>query len=399
MKYFSYKAVSERGVVTTGSLAATDGFTLNQTLSSQGLTVLSYRRLLFGQRHASWTRRDLIDFVFHLEQMLAAGIPVLDALREFRQAAGSKRLVETTEQLIQQIDSGRSLSVACESLPQTFNPLVVSMLTAGEQSGRLDEVLTELGELLNWQEDSMSRLKRVMIYPAFVGAVLFAVILFVMTWLVPGMVSFIGAAGATLPWHTEALIIVSAVVSKYWYFALLFAGVAILGIRIAANLNLRFKHYCSRVLLHTPLIGAVLLKTRLARFSRCAAMMYSAGINVVDALRYARGTLDNAVLEAEVDQITRKLIEGQGIAESFENARVLPALMARLLRVGESTGAIDTSFRQLSRIYDRESKELTEKLEQSLGPAMTVVVGVIMMWVVVSVIGPIYDLVFGMSGG
>ncbi|MEM7258015.1 MAG: type II secretion system F family protein [Pseudomonadota bacterium] len=399
MKHFNYKAVSASGVVSRGCIASASAVELNRMLSSQGLTVLSYRQSLLRQRNVKWSRKELIGFVFHLEQMLAAGIDMLEALSEFEKSADNKRLMQTTRQLINHIDSGKSLSAACECDPQSFNPLVVNLIQAGEQSGRLVDVLGELGALLTWQEESMSRLKRAMVYPAFVAVVLLAVILFMMTWLVPGMISFIGAAGATLPWHTEALIMVSAAVSAYWRITAVLLLAGLVAARVASSVSTRFNMLCSQIALSIPLIGAVILKTRLARFSRCAAMMYSAGINVIDALRYARGTLGNSLLEAEVDHIIQRLIEGQSIAGSFENASRLPPLMARLLRVGESTGALDHAFGQLSSIYDRESKDLTEKLEQSLGPLMTVVVGLIMMWVVVSVIGPIYDLVFGMSGG
>ncbi len=338
-------------------------------------------------------------FIFHLEQMLSAGIPLLEALNEYCLASGVKHQVAIVSRLVDEIDTGRSLSQACAGRPEVFNSLIVSMLQVGEQSGRLEQVLRELGDLLKWQDESATRLKRMMIYPAFVAVVLLVVIFFVMTWLVPGLVSFISAAGAELPWHTRALITTSEVVTRYWIFAVVMIALGVFAYPVLITARPGLKVLLDGWILRAPLIGPLLLKTRLARFSRCASMMYSAGINIVDALRYSQGTLENRLLEQEISKVGRRMIDGQGVAVSFAGAKGLPALVPRVLKVGESTGALDVSFNQLSSIYDRESRELTEKLEQSLGPIMTIIVGVIMMWVVVSVIGPIYDLVFGMSGG
>lgn len=401
MKYFKYKAVTSSGDVVRGMAEAVSALEMNRNLSMRGLTMVSYRPAVFARYHRKpkWSRKDLINFIFHLEQMLAAGIPMLEALTEFGYSADRKRQSSVVEALVKKIDGGQSLSNACSAMPETFSPLVLSMLEAGEQSGKLEQTLRELGDLLKWQDESISRLRRVMIYPAFVAVVLLAAILLFMTWLVPGMVAFIGTAGATLPWHTRALIVTSEVVSDYWVFAAIAMIVVTIALRMLALVSRRTQLGLDRIKLRIPLIGPVIYKTRLARFSRCASMMYGAGINIIEALRFSKGTLENRMMEAAIEGVGRRLIDGQGISNSFDEVKVFPPLVARILRVGESTGALDVSFDQLSYVYDRESKELTEKLEQSLGPIMTVIVGVIMMWVVVSVIGPIYDLVFGISGG
>jgi type IV pilus assembly protein PilC len=401
MKSYKFKAVAASGELVTGVLQASDALALNQHLSTRGLSLLSYRMALsLGKRRGSaWTRKELINFIFHLEQMLTAGIPMLEALREFGKASEKRHQVTVVDRIVDEIDSGQSLSGACAVMPETFSPLVVSMLEAGEQSGSMETVLQELGELLKWQEESISRLRRVLIYPAFVAVVLFVVVIFVMTWLVPGMVSFISSAGATLPWHTRALIGASELITDYWAILMVVVCVSVAGLKVSAVVSPACRLFLDRLRFRFPLIGPVMLKTRLARFSRCTSMMYSAGISIVNALQYARGTLESRAMEVDVDLIKQRLIDGQGIASSFRDTENFPPLVARILKVGESTGALDTSFNQLSYVYDRESKELTEKLEQSLGPIMTVIVGLIMMWVVISVIGPIYDLVFGFSGG
>lgn len=404
LQYFRYKAISESGEVLRGEYSATGALALSRELSARGLTLVSYRRTWRKLRqrdsaaHQRWARKDLIHFVFHLEQMLVGGISIVEAINEFLHCAEKNSLALVAGELLNQIDAGKSLSAACATLPGIFSPMVVSMLQAGEQSGKLEEILHELGEMLKWQDESVTRFRGVLIYPTFVGLVLFAVVIFIMTWLVPGMVTFIGSAGATLPWHTKALITTSGFITDYWTTAVIFVAAGFALIWVSAAVSIECRITLDRIILRSPLIGPVLLKTRLARFSRCASMMYSAGINIVDVLGYSRGSLNNRLLERSAEEVGKRLADGSSIATGFSEADGFPALVGRLLRVGESTGALDQSFNQISYIYDRESRDLTEKLEQSLGPLMTVSVGLIMMWVVVSVIGPIYDLVFGMSG-
>lgn len=401
LKYYKYKALTEHGSVVTGTAGTSLGEELSEVLKARGLTLIFCQRtwLNCASGRSRWTRRDMIHFVFHLEQMLSAGISIVDTIDEFAQSVEKKSLRLVANELLQNINGGKSFSSSCACIPEIFPPMIVSMLEAGEQSGRLDAVLREMGELLKWQDESLTRLRRVLIYPAFVAAVLFIVVVFIMTWLVPGMVSFITAAGATLPWHTRALITTSDMVTQYWMAVVIFGLVALTSLRLGVSTNAQLRLFIDGVILKTPLVGSVLLKTRLARFSRCAALMYGAGVNIVQALLYARRTLDNTLLESEVEKVGQRLIDGNGVASSFGRAQGFPPLMARILKVGESTGALDVSFNQLGYVYDRESRELTERLEQSLGPVMTVSVGLVMMWVVISVIGPIYDLVFSMNSG
>ncbi len=404
MKYFSYKAVDESGLISRGSMAALNAADLDARLSRSHLELISYRQSLIASLRRltagaqSWSRRELIDFTFHLEQLLTAGVPLLEALQEFRDSAETPRLASVASQLVDAIDNGKYLSEACAAQPAIFGKMFVSMLQVGEQSGNLDKVLMDLGELLKWHDETLSRIQRVMIYPSFVAVVLLLVIVFVMTWLVPGLMSFVVSTGNDLPWHTKALISTSAVVSQYWLILMVaFVALAVFSrLAIAANRELKIRW--DGVLLRIPLFGPVLYKIKLARFSRCASLMYGSGISLIDTLRLGEGVVDNLVLSNSLGEIRSRIVDGQTVSDSFSDSSVFPPIFARMMRVGENTGAMDIAFNQTGYFYDRESRESIERLEQFIGPAMIIAVGSIMMWVVVSVIGPIYDLVFSMSG-
>jgi len=398
MQYFLFTAVDRSGEIQTGTMPAMNIAELDDRLRQNGLDLIRCKVPLAarvrsvlnragipGKAQAASAgsskpgRKELINFTFNLEQLLTAGVPLRDALEDFARGGGDdaqRRMQSVTLQLIESIDSGKKLSEACSRLPGVFTPLYTSMVAVGEQTGNLAEVMRDLGVLLRWNDETISRIQRVLIYPAFVTLVLLLVIGFVMTWLVPGLMSFLTSTGGELPWHSKALISVSDFFVEY---------------------SPRLAIVWQRAVLRAPLVGSVLFHIRLARFCRCAALMYASGISLLDALKQCELVLDNQYLAAEVAAIRQRIVEGKSVSDCFFESQVFPPMIARMIRVGESTGAMEKSFEQISYFYDRQSNESIETLEQSLGPALIMIVGSVMLWVVVSVIGPIYDLVFSMG--
>ncbi|OED36807.1 hypothetical protein AB833_25700 [Chromatiales bacterium (ex Bugula neritina AB1)] len=401
MQYYSFRAVNGNGAIQHGALAAANIDDLETRLKQAGLELINCRRPLLARfaGDKNFSRKELIDFTFHLEQLLGAGVPLRETLEEFRDSSGKPHMQSIASQLVEAVDAGQLFSAACGQHPKTFPQMYLSMLEVGEQSGKLVEVLTDLGLLLKWQDETLSRIQRVMMYPAFVAAVLVVVIVFVMTWLVPGLMSFVTSTGAELPWHTQTLIATSAVVSGFWWGILLCIVLLSIAIRFALARSYSFLELWHGLLLRMPLLGAVLFRIKLARFARCSSLMYGAGIGLVDTLKLSEQVVGNEVIALALREVRQKIIDGATVFESFESSQVFPMTLARVVKIGESTGAMDRAFLQAAYYYDRQSRESIEKLEQSIGPLMIVVVGMVMMWVVISVIGPIYDMVFSMQGG
>jgi len=386
MQYFSYKAIDNKGKLQRGSLSAENIEEASARISQLGMQLIvckPCRMSFFKARRGSVSRKQLIDFTFHLQQMLEAGVPVLDTLKEYSDTSEQRCLQLMAGELLDKIESGSSLSQALALQSNIFKPMYTSMVQAGEESGRLSEVLADLLALLKWQDETVSSIRRVF------G--------FVMAWLVPSLVSFITSAGGELPWHTQWLIRVSDIITDYGLIVigLLLTGVVLLNVFLRSDGTVR--RYWHTVQLKLPLAGPVLYKIKLARFSRCAALMYSSGVNLIDTLKQGEALVDNHVLSVALRQAREKIINGEKVADAFQSQPHLPPLLSRLIRVGESTGAMDAAFLQTSYFYDRDSREAIERLEQFIGPILIIIVGAVMSWVVLSVIGPIYDLVFSMQ--
>jgi len=398
MQYFNFRAIDSAGAIQRGSIAANNAAEVDNRLSTRGLELIvcepahAHRFL----RRTPVSRKQLIDFTFHLHQMVEAGVPLIDSLKEFRDSSDTQ-LRRSVGEIVEQVESGSSLSGACAMQPDVFKPVYTSMLQAGEQSGRLADVLADLLALLKWQDETLSSLRSVLIYPAFVCVVLAVVIGFVMAWLVPSLTSFITSAGAVLPWHTQWLITVSDFVVDQWLAALILVVTGVILVNGALRISDSMRYNWQSLQLKLPLIGSVLYKIKLARFCRCAALMYASGINLIDTLKHGESLVDSLPLSAALRGARESIIAGDTVADAFQQQSALPTLLNRLIRVGESTGAMDRAFLQTSYFYDRDSREAIERLEQFIGPVLIIFVGAIMMWVVLSVIGPIYDLVFSMQ--
>lgn len=399
MQYYIYRAISTDGAIERGGMAALNTSDLEARLGRSGLELINCRHSLLALVNGkkSFSRNELISFTFHVEQLLRAGVPLREVLVEYRDNAEKPHLRSIASTLVDSIDSGQQFSKACSECENSFDKMYRSMLEVGEQSGNLDTVLADLGELLKWQDETVSRVRRALIYPSFVAVVLLLVIVFVMVWLVPGLLSFVTSTGSELQWHTKALIATSDFVGRYWILVISVSGGAVLLARVAVTSRPQYRMIWHRLVLSIPLIGPVLRSIKFARFSRCAALMYSSGVGLIETMKLGEHVVDNLHLSSAIRGVRQRIVEGESISNSFGESLIFPPLLKRMVRVGEATGEMDTAFSQVAYFYDRESRETIEKLEQFIGPLMIMVVGAIMMWVVISVIGPIYDLVFSLQ--
>jgi type IV pilus assembly protein PilC len=393
---YKYKAVDAAGQRVTGSIDAANETDLEMRLGRMGLDLIGYRTVarrggLFRLRRTS--RAEIINFTFHLEQLSRAGVPLVDALKDLGSTIHDPRFRDVVAELVEAIEGGQTFSEALANFPRVFGHVYVSMVRVGEQSGRLPAVLRDLNDMLRWQDEMIAYAKRVMVYPLIVLAVVGAVIAFLMIYLVPKLTSFLGTMGMDVPAHTRALIATSAFLVDWWW---LLAGLAIVipcAIRYAARNSPRFRYRWDALKLRVWLFGDLAYKIRLARFANYFAMMYTAGISVLEALRMAESLMNNAVLEDAVERARTQIGEGKTISEAFGQTGLFPPLVVRMMRVGETTGALDEALHNVSYFYARAVREAVERIQPMLQPALTLVLAALIGWIMLSVIGPIYDAI------
>jgi type IV pilus assembly protein PilC len=338
-------------------------------------------------------RPDLIHFCFHLEQLSSAGVPLVEGLTDLRDSIENPRFREVISGLIESIQGGQNLSGSLASYPEVFSPVFRSLVKAGEDTGRLPEVLKNITDNLKWEDELAAQAKKLVMYPAFVGTVVILVTIFLMIYLVPQMISLIKNMGQTIPAHTRLLIFVSDLFVHYWWAILGLPVIAFFVLRYLTRTNPAVRHRMDAVKLKLPLVGPILRKIILSRFASIFALMYSSGITILDAIRNAEETAGNAVIREGLESAGQQIAEGKTVTAAFQEVGLFPPLVIRMLRVGESTGALDTALLNVSYFYNREVREEIGKVQVLVEPALTVVMGVLLGWVMLSVLGPIYDTI------
>jgi type IV pilus assembly protein PilC len=392
---YAYKAMNPDGRIVLGRMDAINAVDLELRLKRMDLDYIRGNPVrqgsVFGGKHVS--RRELINFCFHLEQLARAGVPILDGLTDLRDSLESPHFREVIAGMIESIDGGRTLSQAMSEHPRDFDSVFVSLIAAGESTGNLQEVLKNLVESLKWQDELAAQTKKLVMYPAFMGSVVIAVVLFMMIYLVPKMVSFIKSMGHELPLHTKILIGTSDIFVSFWYLVVGLPILTVVGSAVVIRSNhaarLRFDEYKLRL----PVVGSILRKIILSRFASVFAMMYASGISILDSLRATEGVVGNQVIRQGLERVGEMIAEGQSITIAFQNVGLFPPLVVRMLRVGENTGALDTALTNVSYFYGRDVRESIARVQALIEPAMTVVLGLILGWVMLSVLGPIYDTI------
>jgi len=394
MPTFRYKAVDQTGKPAQGRMEAVNDVDLELRLQRMGLDLVAFD--IVNQRHSvfsghSVSMQDLVMFCFQMEQLTRAGVPLLEGLVDLRDSTVNPHLREVIGAIVSEVEGGKQFSEALASHPKVFSHVFVSLVHAGEQTGKMPEVFENLASTLKWQDELISQTKRLLAYPLFVMAVVLSAITFLMIYLVPQMVSFLRNMGQELPLETRILIAVSDIFVHYWWLILSTPFILVLAVSIAIKRSPLALYRFDYVKLHLPVTGLILQKIIMARFARYFALMYQTGVPILDAIKTCQDIAGNRVVADALERAWQQINAGDNMSESFHNAGLFPPLVVRMIRVGESTGALDKSLLNISYFYDRDVKESVEKMLKMLEPALTVILGMLLAMIMFSVLGPVYD--------
>jgi type IV pilus assembly protein PilC len=277
--------------------------------------------------------------------------------------------------------------------PDAFDKIFVSLTHAGEESGRLPEVMRHITESLKWQDEMASHTKTIMIYPAFVGTIVVAITFFLMIYLVPQLVGFIKGMGQDIPIQTRILLATSAFFVDYWYALIALPIVLPIATKLVINFSPEMQFRFDKLKLDLWVTGPILRKIILARFANTFAIMYGSGITILECIAIARDVVNNRAVAKTLTDVTLEIESGKNLTQSFQNTGMFPPLVIRMLKVGEATGSLDKALLNVSYFYDRDVKDSIKKVQVMIEPSMTLILGALLGWVMLSVLSPIYDLI------
>jgi len=394
MARYRYRAMDPKGSIVRGTLEAINPLDLEMRLRRISLDLITFRSESKRRlRKVVRARSDLINFCFHLEQLLRAGVPIVDALRDLRDTGGERGLRDLTANLIESIEGGARLSDAMEQQAGAFDAVFVNLVRAGEESGELPKVLERLAENLRWQDEMVAQTRKLLLYPAISGLAVGGIILFLFVYLVPRLAEVLRTLSTDLPPSTRMLLGVSAFLADWWAVVVL-APVLLLTLSvIAVRSDQRLRLAWDRAILRIPQFGPVYLKVILARFSTYFALMYGAGIPILDCLRISERIAGNQAVQRALEQVGRGIGDGQGLTAAFRSVDLFPPLVLRMISVGETTGALDRSLQNVAYFYNRDVREAVDNLQELIQPAVLLFLGLILIGVLVPIFVPIYGTI------
>lgn len=380
-----------RGQRMRGRLAATTLGLARAELRRQGIAPSRLRR----ERAPRGKRIKAADIAYvsrQLATMLNAGVPIAQAFGIIGQGHENQRMRRLAYEIRTDIESGSALSQALAKHPQYFDHLYVSLVTTGEQSGQLDEILQRIATYKEKSEELKRKIKKALFYPAAVVCAAILVTGVLLIFVIPKFQSFYASFGATLPAFTRWVIDFSHSVQTYgWIYLLVFIGV-IAAIVQARKRSARFRRGFDRLMLKVPVIGLIMAKSSIARFARTLSITFAAGVPVTEALTTVAQSTGNVIYEDAVMRASTRVAGGERLYRSLEETVLFPNIVTQMIAIGEEAGSVDEMAAKVADFYESEVDTLVDGLSTLLEPVIMVVLGIIVGALVVAMYLPIFNL-------
>ncbi|MDH4322097.1 MAG: type II secretion system inner membrane protein GspF [Desulfobulbaceae bacterium] len=404
MPVFEYTALDKAGKSLSGIIDADSMVAARQKLRNGGAYPVTIRESaarekVGGARKTSpatfFSRKvksdELHAFTRQLATLVNAGIPLVGALDTLVRQIYNPALKRIVAQVKESVNEGNSLTVALADHPKLFSNVYVNMVRAGEASGSLDVVLDRLAEFGERQQFLQSRVRAALAYPIFMAVVGAGVLFSLVAFVVPKITQVFVEMQQALPLPTIILLAVSHFLQAYWWLLLLLTVLAVLAVRRFIRSE-RGGHQWDRLLLRLPILGKINLKIALARFSRTLASLMQSGVSLLVALQIVRNIVNNRLLAAVIDEAIEDIREGKSMTGSLAGSAWFPPMVVQMLSVGEQSGNLEGMLGKVADVYEREVETGIMAFTALLEPAMILVMGVAVGFIVISILLPIFEM-------
>ncbi|MBX3442364.1 MAG: type II secretion system F family protein [Planctomyces sp.] len=335
--------------------------------------------------------KHLTTFTRQLSTLQDAGLPILRSLRILEGQSKPGPLKNALIGVIEDVESGNTLSEAMAKAPKAFDNLYVNMVKAGEAGGALEVILQRLAEFKEKAQSLKRKVQGAMVYPVAVITVATGIVGFIMYWIIPKFKDIFNDFGVELPAITEWLIFASDWVVNYWYLIPAIPISLVLLLKIIRK-NRTGAYVIDRIALKIPIMGQIISKSTVARTSRTLGTLISSGVPILEALTIARDTAGNEVFRKAFEHIHSAIREGESMAVPLKETRIVDDMVVNMVDVGEETGALDNMLYKVADVYDEEVSMLVESLVNLLEPLMVVVLGLIVGFIVIALFMPLVKL-------
>ncbi len=391
---FQWEGVNQKRASSGGEIEAPSLSQARALLRQRGLRVTKIKKKQASLFSSSKPVKP-VDISFASRQMatmIGAGIPIAQTLRAIGTGHESKSMEKLMLDLAREVESGSTLSSSLAKYPQHFNRLFTSLTQAGEESGKLDTMLDRVATYNEKLEAIKSKVKSAMMYPIIVLFIAALVTILLLLFVIPQFEALFKGVGADLPTLTRVIVDMSEWMQAYWWVFFLVIGVGVAVFMFAYKRSDKMKFVIDRMLLKAPVIGTILKKSALARFSRTLSIIFGSGVPLVDGMSTVGAATGNRVYQKAVEDVKADISTGRSLENSMAQTKVFPNMMLQMVASGEESGELETMLDKVADFFEREVDDAVEALSSIIEPVMIVLLGGIIGTMVLAMYLPIFKL-------
>ena len=400
MSSFQYRIQTVQGRLSTGRVEAVNEAEAIAKVRKLGGTMLNVspirssggQGMKKGLGRAKLPLKERIIFTEQLAVMLRAGVTLTQALKGLQEESTNRSLTTILGSVIAQVEGGTPFSSALAQHPSTFSSIYVQMIHSAEKTGNLAEILLKLTQQQQKEYELKGKVRGALIYPAIVSTLLIVVIIIVITFILPKLTVMFTESKVSLPLSTRFLIALSNFMVHDWYLLIIGVAALLLVFRAIVH-NTHGRLWWDRVKLKIPVLGPFTHKAYMARFCQSFASLAQAGVPVLEIFETLKGVVGNSLYEVEIAKISREVSNGVKVSTAIRKSRHFPPMIGQLVSVGEQSGDLAGIFVVLGDFFEKEVDGMAKNLSTILEPVIMIVMGVVIGFVLISVIQPIYGLV------
>ena len=392
MANFKYRAINQDGKYVTGKIAADNPSELMSLLKSSEMELVSYRKernrgtALFGGLKST----ELVTIFIHLEQLDRAGVSIIDSIQDLKETADSSKIKNLMQELYESIKNGNLFSESLAKRPEIFKPTYIGLISMGEKTGNLSNSFLNIIEDIKWNIEIRRKTRKAIMGPLFGIILMFSVLGIMTAVVVPKVTGFLAAQSIGLPFLTVALISFSNFVQTYWFLIVstppaIWAFMRILGKFPKLSVKIDY------LKLKVPIFGPIITKIESAKFCQFFSMTFKSGLGVLECLDSSSVTLKNKAIKGAISFVRQQVSDGQSLSGSISATKFFPNLVVRMFKVGEESGNMESSLKNIKYFYDKEINDSIERIVSLIQPTITIIMGGMIAWIAVAVFGPIYS--------
>ncbi|PCJ20534.1 MAG: type II secretion system protein GspF [Candidatus Cloacimonadota bacterium] len=402
MPSFHYVALDKSGNENKGQVHASDEASARREIKKSGRYVVSIGlegkklnfksavKLISGNR-VSVTTKELVFFIRQLATLLSSGFTLDDALNTISEQITSPSFNKAIIEIDQAVKEGKTFHEALSQYPSIFSEIFRSLVKAGEASGELSSILNQLAQFMEEQAKLKNKIFATLMYPLFMVMTSILVVFILMTFVIPNIVTVLTSAGQELPWNTQLLIDTSDFLANYFVYIFL-AFVALVVFTKQYYKTKSGRKVIDRIVLHMPIFGSLIVKVGISRFASTFSVLLRSGVDILKSMRIVKDVMGNVILKKSIEDSITSVSEGNSIAGPLKATKVFPPIVIKMIDSGQKSGNLELMLDAIARDYDNEVENAIMGLTSLLEPAIILIMGIIVSFIVVSILSPMMQM-------